>query len=171
MVPADAQKIIDKFAMTRIPHEGPWFAPTYKSPELIGGVAADRYSTGRYVYSAILAVFTREDFSAMHKLATDEMWHFYGGCPTDILLLYPDGTGEIKRLGNNVADDENPQVLVPAGTWMGASPVGPDKEAYTFAGNTLSPGFEYDDYIPGDRDVLVSDYPGYARLIRSLTRI
>lgn len=156
--------------MTRIPHEGPWFAPSHRSSEMIDGVIATRYAGDRNLYSSILAVFTREDFSAMHKLATDEMWHFYGGWMTEILLLYPDGSGEIKKFGNRIAEDENPQLLVPAGTWMGAIPPGPDDEAYTFAGNTLSPGFEYEDYIAGERDDLVAAYPDFADHIVTLTR-
>ena len=171
IIPAEAQAIIDQFGMTRIPHEGPWFAPTAKSTEIIEGTAAPRYKGDRYLYSAILAVFTREDFSAMHKLLTDEMWHFHGGWPMELLLLYPDGSGETRRFGNNLSAGESPQLLVSAGTWMGASPIGPNDEVYTFAGNTLSPGFEYDDYIPGTREELVTGYPDFADRIVALTRV
>ena len=98
-IPAEAQSIIDQFSMSKIPHEGPWFAPTAKSFEVLEGVPTLRYKGERYLYSAILVLFTREDFSAMHKLLTDEIWHFYGGWPMELLLLYPDGSGETLRLG------------------------------------------------------------------------
>ena len=169
-VPAEAQAIISHYRMTRIPHEGPWFAPTAKSDEVLEGLPASRYAGERSLYSAILAVFTREDFSAIHKLLTDELWHFHGGWPMELLLLYPDGTGEKKRFGSNLAAGESPQILVRAGTWMGASPIGPDDEVYTFAGNTLAPGFEYTDYIPGIREELFSAYPEFVDRIAELTR-
>ena len=156
--------------MTRIPHEGPCFAPTAKSYEVLEGLPASRYTGERSLYSAILAVFTREDFSAIHKLLTDELWHFHGGWPMELLLLYPDRTGEKKRFGSNLAAGESPQILVRAGTWMGASPIGPDDEVYTFAGNTLAPGFEYTDYIPGIREELFSAYPEFVDRIAELTR-
>ena len=104
------------------------------------------------------------------KLLTDEIWHFYGGWPMELLLLYPDGSGETRRLGNNVLAGESPQIMVSAGTWMGSSPIGPEDVTYTLAGNTLTPGFEYDDYIPGFREELVSAYPHFAERIVPLTR-
>ena len=169
-IPAEAQTIIDHFDMTKIPHEGPWFSPTIRSSDIVDGALASRYQGKRSLYSAILAVFTAIDFSAMHRLQTDEVWHFYGGCPMELLLLYPDGSGEIRCLGKNVATGESPQILVSAGTWMGGSPIGQEDLAYTFAGNTLAPGFEYDDYIPGFRETLVSAYPEFAETIVALTR-
>ena len=170
IIPVEAQAIIDHFDMTKIPHEGPWFVSTFKSADIVGGAVASRYQGNRSLYSAILAVFTARDFSAMHRLQTDEIWHFHSGCPMEMLLLYSDGSGEIRSLGNNIAAGELPQILVRAGTWMGASPIGPEDEAYTFAGNTLAPGFEYEDYVPGFREALVSEYPKFAQMIVALTR-
>ena len=170
IVPSEAQAIIDKFGMSKIPHEGPWFSPTAKSSEILEGVSAERYKSERYLYSAILVLFTRDDFSAMHKLLTDEIWHFYSGWPMELLLLYPDGSGETRHFGNNVAAGESPQILVSAGTWMGAIPIG-SGDAYTLAGNTLSPGFDYEDYTPGYRGELVSTYPDFEERIVGLTRV
>ncbi len=169
-MPPAAQAIIDHFKMQNIPHEGPWFLQTYKSDDVIEGALAARYPTKRWAYTAIYALFTRSDFSAMHRLATDEMWHFYGGSPTQMLLLYPDGHGETRIWGSDVLKGEEPQILVPRGTWMGARPIGDGKTAYSFGGNTLSPGFEYDDYEPGYRDELTALYPKFAPEIAELTR-
>jgi len=169
-VPQAARAIIDHYHMQNIPHEGPWFLQTHKSDDVIEGALADRYRTKRWAYTAIYALFTRSDFSALHRLATDEMWHFYGGSPTQILLLYPDGRGETRVWGSNVLKGEEPQILVPHGTWMGARPIGDPKTAWSFGGNTLSPGFEYDDYEPGYRDELTALYPKFAAVITELTR-
>jgi len=169
-MPPAAKAIIDHYHMRSIPHEGPWFLQTFKSDDVIEGALAERYTGKRWAYTAIYAVFTRSDFSAMHKLATDELWHFYGGSPAQILLLYPDGRGEVKIWGNDVLKGEEPQIMVPRGTWMGARPIGDPKVAYSFGANTLSPGFEYADYEPGYRDELVKLYPKFAQAITELTR-
>lgn len=169
-MPAAAKAIIDHYHMQNIPHEGPWFLQTFKSDDVIEGALAERYPGKRWAYTAIYAVFTRSDFSAMHKLATDELWHFYGGSPAQILMLYPDGRGEVKIWGSDVLKGEEPQIMVPRGTWMGARPIGDPKSAYSFGANTLSPGFEYADYEPGYRDELVKLYPKFAAQITELTR-
>lgn len=169
-MPAAARAIIDHYHMQNIPHEGPWFLQTFKSDDVIEGALAERYPGKHWAYTAIYAVFTRSDFSAMHRLATDELWHFYGGSPAQILLLYPDGRGEVKIWGGDVLKGEEPQIMVPRGTWMGARPIGDPKTAYSFGANTLSPGFEYSDYEPGYRDELVRLYPNFAAQITELTR-
>ena len=169
-IPEAAQALIDHFGMQKIPHEGPWFLQTHKSDEVIEGALSRRYRGVRYAYTAIYAVATRDEFSAMHRLQTDELWHFYGGNPTEVLLLYPDGTGEIKVLGADVLGGEHPQIMVPRGTWMGARPLGDDATAYTFASNTLAPGFEYADYEIGYRDELSVSYPRFREKIAELTR-
>ncbi|MEM6545143.1 MAG: cupin domain-containing protein [Pseudomonadota bacterium] len=169
-VPNEALAIIDHFGMQKIPHEGPWFLQTYKSDEIIEGALAERYSGVRYAYTAIYAVATRQEFSAMHRLRTDELWHFYGGHPAEVLMLYPNGSGEIKIFGADVLAGQHPQIMVPRGTWMGARPIGADDTAYTFASNTLSPGFEYADYEIGYRDELIEIYPQFKKKIVELTR-
>lgn len=169
-MPPAAKALIDHYHMQNIPHEGPWFLQTFKSDDVIEGALAERYKGKRWAYTAIYAVFTRSDFSAMHRLATDELWHFYGGSPAQILLLYPDGRGEVKIWGNDVLKGQEPQIMVPRGTWMGARPIGDPKSAYSFGANTLSPGFEYSDYEPGYRDELVKLYPKFTTQITELTR-
>lgn len=149
--------------MQRIPHEGAWFALRW--------VARERAAGGmRAAGNAILALVTRRDFSAMHRLRTDETWHFHGGDAAELLLLRPGGRAEVVRLGGDVFGGEEPQVTVPAGTWMGARPARDGAEAYSFFGCTLAPGFDYADYEPGWRDELTAGWPEAAGLIAELTR-
>ncbi len=169
-LPEKAQKIIHHLKMANIPHEGPWFLETHKSPDIIEGVLATRYPETHYAYTAIYAMITDQDFSAMHKLKTDELWHFYEGGPLELLLLHPDGSGETVILGSDLLNGEHPQYLVPAGVWMGAIPMGKGEYSYSLIGNTLSPGFEYEDYTPGERDTLINEYPDFAEAITARTR-
>ena len=69
--------------------------------------------------SAIVALETPRDFSALHRLQSDEVWHFYSGTPLTMPLLYPDGHGETVTLGANVGAGQLPQVTVPGGVWRG----------------------------------------------------
>mgnify|MGYP001413771729 CR=1 FL=1 len=168
-MPAKARWLIEHFRMERIPQENAWFAPTYRSNEPVTIAGASRYAGPRCAYSAIYGVQTRADFSGMHRLATDELWHFYDGSPIELLLLHPDGRGEVVVLGRNIAAGEHPQWLVPRGVWQGARPIGGD-DAWTFLGNTLAPGFEYADFEIGYRDELQARYPAFAGKIAELTR-
>jgi uncharacterized protein len=166
-----AQKLIDRFTMARIPQEGAWFAPTFRSDEtvVLTGAGAARYAGARAAWSAIYCVQTRADFSALHRLATDELWHFYDGDPVELLLLHPEGRAELTTLGRDLAAGQRPQLLVPRGAWQGARPVGGD-DAWAFVGNTLAPGFDYADFELGDRDALTARFPAWADQIAAFTR-
>lgn len=166
-----AKKIIDRFKMELIPVEGAWFAVTYGSTEKIAAEALPpRYGSPRSLGGAIYALVTREDFSAMHKLKTDEIWHFYVGDPIELLLLHPDGRDEVVVLGGDVFAGQRPQFTVPAGVWMGARPIKATPDAYGFFGTTMAPGFDYADFEPGYRDELQKAYPARKTLIAELTR-
>lgn len=170
-----AQELIRRYGMARIPHEGCWFALSYVSPVTLpaGALPADRFGREtRPAGSAIHALVTREDFSAMHRLAQDETWHFYLGDPIELLLLHPGsgGEGEVIVLGVDIAAGQRPQFTVPAGTWMGARPLRDAPDAFSLFGCTLAPAFAERDYMPGDRAELIATYPGRARLIAELTR-
>jgi uncharacterized protein len=166
-----AQKLILHFKMQKIPAEGPWFALTYRSEDLLEAKSlSDRYRGNRVAGTAIYAVQTNEDFSAMHKLATDEIWHFYGGDPLEMLLLYPDGRGEIVIVGPDVFSGQHPQFVVPRDVWQGSLPIGAGLETYSFFGNTLAPGFEFQDFEMGYRDELQAKYPQFTDHIARRTR-
>lgn len=167
--PARAQALIQGLNMERIPHEGAWFTLTHVSDETLPAGLPPRYGAPRKLYSAIHTLVTAQDFSAMHRLRTDEFWMFYEGAPMEVLLLYPDGSGAIKVMGNAVLAGQHRQLLVPRNTWMGARILEPGP-GYALFGNILAPGFDYSDYEPGYRDALVRDYPAFAEQIAALTR-
>ncbi len=168
-----AGKLIEHYHMQRVPQEGPWFSLTYVSDDALDGAGLPARYVGRRhaAASAIVLVETAADFSAMHRLQTDEVWHFYGGAPIDMLLLYPDGHGRKVTLGAHVLTGELPQFTVPHGVWQGSAPRGVSARTYSFAGDQLSPGFDYADLEMGYRDALKREYPAFSRDIQRLTRI
>ncbi len=166
-----AEALIKHFNMARIPQEGPWFVLTYNSPDVLArGALPERYDGPRAAGSAIIALVTKSDFSAMHRLKTDEMWHYYGGDPLEMLILHPNGNGEVVVLGPDVLAGQKLQYVVPRGSWQGARPRGKGRDSYAIFGDTLAPAFEYSDFEMGFRDELQKAYPRQAALIEQLTR-
>ena len=121
--------------------------------------------------TAILYLLSADDpdsFSALHRLPTDEVYHFYLGDPVELLLLRQDGESEIVTLGHDILNGQHVQFAVPAGAWQGARVV-PGGE-FALMGTTMAPGFTDTDYVPGDRDTLLERFPDRAELISLLTR-
>src|SRR5580693_10660886 len=86
------------------PCEGGWYVRTYEAAEL---VAAEAFADGRYVGerrtgTAIYYLLEAETFSEMHRLQSDEVFHFYLGDPVEMLQLFPDGTGRKVILGGDL---------------------------------------------------------------------
>ncbi|MGH7573188.1 MAG: cupin domain-containing protein, partial [Gemmatimonadota bacterium] len=104
----------------------------------------------------------------LHRLPTDEVYHFYLGDPVEMLLLHPDGASETVTLGPDVLGAEKVQFVVSRGVWQG-SRVAPGGN-WALLGTTMAPGFEFADYEGGDREDLVARYPEAAGWIRALTR-
>jgi len=156
MTPED---LVAHYGLEPIPREGGLFRQTWAGPE-----RAD----GRPEGTAIVALLTADDHSALHRLPTDEIWHFYLGDPLELLLLAPDGTSRTVVLGPDVLGGQQPQTTVPAGTWMGGRVVAGG--AWTFFGCTMAPGFTYEGYEHGDADELTARYPVEADRIAQLCR-
>jgi hypothetical protein len=166
-----AEALIKHFGMAQIPDEGPWFTLTYSSPDVLDrGALPERYDGKRAAGSAIIGIITTTAFSALHRLKTDEMWHYYGGDPVELLVLHPDSSAEVVVLGPDVLNGQKLQYVVPHGSWQGARPLGKGAAAYSVFGDTLAPGFEYADFEMGYRDELQKAYPRNAAAIARLTR-
>lgn len=160
-------ELIERFGLEPLPVEGGRLTQTWRSDEVIDPDDAD--AGGKRAGTAAIAMLTNEpdSFSAVHRLPTTEVWHFYLGDPIQMLLLRPDGTVDRPVLGPDVLAGHQVQVVVDPGTWMGAR-VAPDGE-YGLFGCTMAPGFTSGDYEGGTLD-LTSVYPEAAAEIESLVR-
>jgi predicted cupin superfamily sugar epimerase len=156
------EDLIAHYALEPIPREGGRFRQTWAGPER---------GDGRPEGTAIVALLTTEpgDYSALHRLPTDEIWHFHLGDPLRLLLLRPDGSSDTVVLGPDVLGGQHVQYVVPAGTWMGARVLGGDR-AWTLFGCTMAPGFTFEGYEHGDAGELARRYPERASLIAELGR-
>ena len=152
------------------PREGGWFRQTWKAEESIPveALPAARYSGPRAAGTAIYYLLEPDNFSEMHKLASDEVFHFYLGDPVEMLQLWPDGTGKRVVLGQDVARGHLLQTVVPQGVWQGTRLI--DGGNVALLGCTVSPGFDYADYASATRAELTNAWPEWAEMIGRLTR-
>src|SRR5207249_287657 len=120
-VMATADELIRILQLQPHPREGGYFRETYRSAEAVAAEALPaRYGGTRHHGTAIYYLLTPTTFSALHRLASDEIFHFYAGDPMRMLQLFPDGSGATVLLGPDVTRGQNPQVIVPRGVWQGS---------------------------------------------------
>lgn len=152
------------------PHpEGGWYRETYRAAESIApNGLPERYAGPRSHATAIYFLLTSDNFSALHRLKSDEQWHFYKGSPLCLHVIHADGRYAPVKLGANPAQGETFQVVVPHGCWFGATVDTPG--AYALVGCSVAPGFDFSDFEIGDRQSLTRAFPQHAGLIARLTR-
>ncbi len=159
---------IDKLSLIAHP-EGGYYRETYRAGLSIAREALPPQFTGpRLVSTAIYFLLDGENFSAFHRLRSDELWHFYSGSPITVYVIEPDGSYSEIHLGGDPDAGEVLQAVVKAGCWF-ASQVR-DPKSFALAGCTVAPGFDFDDFELGKRAELVRLYPQHRTLIESLTR-
>ena len=166
------EEIIQRLGLVPLPGEGGYFRQTWVAPErAAAGVLGARDPRSTTVGTAIYYLVTAspDGFSALHRLPTDEIYHFYLGDPVEQLLLHPDGRTEVIVLGHDIAAGQRVQHVAPRDTWQGTRlREGGD---WALLGTTMAPGFDVADFEAGDRAVLSAEYPHEALRIAALTRV
>ncbi len=116
------------------PHpEGGWYRRTWVAAAEDGG---------RPRGSAIYYLLLEGEVSAPHRIDATELWHFYAGDPLELSCERGDGGSDVHVMGPDVAGGQEPQVVVPPGTWQSARPLG----AYSLMGATVCPGFTFEGF-------------------------
>ena len=165
-----AEEVKKLLGLAPHPREGGWYVRTYEAGETVSAAAFGdgRYLGARRTGTAIYYLLEPDTFSEMHRLKSDEVFHFYAGDAVEMLQLMPDGSGRRVVIGNDLAAGERPQVVVERGIWQGSRLVGAGK--WALLGCTVSPGFEFEDYEEGRRGMLSEGWPEFAEMIVGLTR-
>jgi predicted cupin superfamily sugar epimerase len=162
-----AQQLITQYQLQSHP-EGGYYLQTYRSDEIIRKDALpNRFKGNRYFSTAIYFLLEGRQFSAFHRIQSDELWHFYTGAGLHIFILYPDGRGEVLKLGDDLANGYSFQQMVPAGCWFASRPV--TENGFSFVGCTVAPGFDFADFELATRDVLLKEYPNHTGWIEMLS--
>jgi predicted cupin superfamily sugar epimerase len=154
-----AEQIIELFGMKPLPGEGGYYVETYRSREKIARIGLTERNFG----SAILYLLTPDTFSALHRLRSDEIFHFYLGDTVTMLQLHPDGTGEVITLGQDILNGQRVQVTVPKDTWQGC--MLNEGGRFALMGTTVAPAFEFADFEAASRDKLLKQYTDHRDLI------
>lgn len=156
-----AADLIARLGLERHP-EGGWYRETYRA------AASTTLANGRRsLATAIYFLLQRGEISALHRIAGDELWHFYAGSSLTVHVIDPAGAYRPLPLGSDAAAGDAFQLLVPAGCWFGAEVSG--EGDYSLVGCTVSPGFDFADFELGRCGELCTRYPAHASLIRRLT--
>ncbi|MCU0335668.1 MAG: cupin domain-containing protein [Chitinophagaceae bacterium] len=144
------------------PHpEGGFYAETYRSATLVPTPAGPRPAA-----TMIYFLLTAGNFSAFHRIASDEGWHHYEGGSLQVHVLHTNGRYECIKLGKEA--DAVPQAWVPAGAWFASEVVG--TEGYALVGCTVAPGFDFADFELARAADLSVQYPQQAALVAALCR-
>lgn len=166
-----AEQVIDLLELRPLPGEGGWFRQTWSSPErIVSGMLGPRYRRDCVVGTAIYYLITDapDGFSALHRLPTDEVYHFYLGDPVEQLRLHPDGRSEWVVLGTDLRAGQHVQHVAPRDVWQATRLVAGGR--WALLGTTLAPGFDIAAYEAGSRQALIDTYPSLADAITALTR-
>jgi uncharacterized protein len=152
------------------PHpEGGFYRELYRATE---GVARDalpgRFPADRSFSTAIYFLVPHGTFSALHTIKSDECWHHYDGGALRIVTIDPGGERRDLVLGKDYARGERPFHVVPHGRVFGTYPEG--DAPYALVGCTVSPGFDFADFVMDDRASLLARFPQHAEIIAKLTR-
>lgn len=163
-----ARTCIESLAL--LPHpEGGYYRETYRSAQTL---TVCRPASGtpqlRHVSTGIYFLLEAGDFSAFHRIESDEMWHFYAGQALNIWELDAAGTLTLTRLGPDLQHGDAPQHVVPAGTWFASRVAAEGK--FALVGCTVSPGFDFADFQLANGEALSHQYPLHQKLISELTR-
>ncbi len=161
-----AQAIIEKLKLEPLPEEGGFFREVYRSSD--STLFAPRYQEARTFYTSIYFLMTPLDFSALHRVKSDELFYFHLGDPVEMTWLLPNGEHRQLLLGADPLKDHHPQICVPHGVWQGTRLL-PGGE-FALLSCAVVPGFEYADFELADRAACLASHPAAADAILALTR-
>jgi predicted cupin superfamily sugar epimerase len=138
-----AKTLIEQLALARHP-EGGWFKETYRASDKLAAQALPaRFDGDRSASTAIYFLLEAGDISALHRIQSDEVWHFYAGSTLRVHGIFPDGT---YQGGNSApiwlrASSSRPWCLRAAGLAQELA-----EGDFALVGCTVAPGFDFADF-------------------------
>jgi len=163
----NASTIIKNLDLTAHP-EGGYYRETYRSSGIIPAGALHSFIGDRYYSTAIYYFLERGDFSAFHRIRSDEGWHFYTGGSLLVHQISPEGQYLCTHLGSNLEAGEQFQHVVPAGHWFASEPS--PRADYALVGCTVAPGFDFADFEMARKEDLQKLFPQHSAIISRLCR-
>lgn len=154
-----------------IPHpEGGYYKETYRSSlKISSSCLPESFSGDRNIATGIYFLIEKGNFSALHKIKSDETWHFYFGEALDVIEINEEGVLKITSIGSNIPQGEIFQYTVKANTWFGSRVK--ENGNMSLVGCTVYPGFDFNDFELAKRQELIQLFPHHSKIITELTRI
>ncbi|EDY81214.1 Cupin family protein [Verrucomicrobiia bacterium DG1235] len=156
-----AEEVVERLELERIEHEGGFFRRIH---------TGETDASGRARSTTIYALFTREEFSALHRLDAVEQFFFLDGDAFEVFRIGEDGAGRWDVLGRDFEKGESPHLVFEPGLWFGGAPLVDGENGWTLMSCVVTPGFEWEGFEIGQRDELVATYPECGDAVRRLTR-
>lgn len=158
-----AEQIISALSMQPHP-EGGYYVETFRALPL----TCELPERGvRAASTAIYYLLRSGEFSALHVVRSDEVWHHYLGAPAELHCFDESGTHRSVRLGSNIIAGERPQHVVRAGELQATCA---SASGFTLFGCTVAPGFDFADFSMPTREELFARLPQHRELVLRLTR-
>jgi hypothetical protein len=151
-----------------LPHpEGGFYKEMYRSEKVIpANMMEEGLKGSRSLSTGIYFLITKGNFSAFHRIKSDEIWHFYYGDPLVVHVIERNGAYHKLSIGLDLELGQTPQAVVPAGAWFASESSGD----YSLVGCTVSPGFDFEDFELAKKGHLLNKFPECADQIRRLCR-
>lgn len=158
----NAKYYVEKLKLQKHP-EGGWFKEVYRSKDFIEKETLNsRFSGKRNVSTSIYFLLEKGDFSAFHRIKSDETWHFYDGNKLEIYEISLDGELKTHRLGLDLENGELPQITIPHGHYFASKTTGD----FTLVGCTVAPGFDFEDFEMPTKKELLDLFPKQKEIIQ-----
>jgi predicted cupin superfamily sugar epimerase len=166
----DAKEMIRRLDLKPLPEEGGYYRETYRGTA--GRAPARQFgidsNSDRSISTGIYYLVVPESFSALHRVKSDEMFHFYSGDPVEMIQIDQNGKLERFILGADIVAGQQPQVVVPRGVWQALRLL--DGGKWALMGTTVAPGFEFEDFEVGNRQAMIQQFPQHQSDITRFTR-
>jgi len=160
-------KLVEILQLEPHPTANFFYKSTYKSDGIIPKTALpEKYSGDRSYFTVIYSLLPKDTKLGFRKLLSDEVLHFYMGGPLTIVQITPDGKVEEIELGEDISNGQQFQHIIPAGYWFGI--YNSKGSEYTLYGANVIPGFEYEDYLIGQKEELLKQFPDAKDIINFL---
>lgn len=164
----DADEVIAMLELKPLPEEGGFYREIYRARGIIPGGALPTHGGARVHSTSIYYLVTPEELSTLHRVRSDEIFHFYRGDPVEMVQIDASGALHEVVLGSRFEAGHQLQTLVPGGMWQGMKLC--DGGSWALMGCTVAPGFEPADFETKTRAELVEQYPRHRHIIERYTR-
>lgn len=151
-----------------LPHpEGGFYKESYRSSEIIPhNYMPNRFDGDRAFSTAIYFLLEKGNFSAFHRIKSDEIWHFYDGDSVAIYEINNKGIFTKHILGKQIDKGELLQIVIPANSWFASESTG----NFSLVGCTVAPGFDFNDFEMAKQNILINQFEQHQNIIKKFTR-